>query len=147
MSNSFHKVYGIFGIGNDPEVQYTPSGLAIAKFSGASDFNFKKDDEWVTETEWTRMVAFGRSAERIGEKMKKGTQVYVEGRLKTNKWEDKDGNTRYNTDLIVNVIKFLKNYNGEGQGYSGGAPKDQYIPPNAQQPTGSSNNDDDDIPF
>jgi single-strand DNA-binding protein len=90
------------------------------------------------------MVAFGKTAERIGEQLKKGSLIYVEGRLKTNKWEDKDGVTRYNTDVIVNVINFLdgyvkKDYQGMGQ-QSG--PAQQSGPP-AQ--SGPSN--DDDIPF
>jgi len=98
MATTFNKLVGIFRLGKDPEIKYTPAGLAVANFSGASDHSFKKNDEWQKETEWTRMVAFGKTAERIGEQLKKGSLIYVEGRLKTNKWEDKDGNTRYNTD-------------------------------------------------
>jgi single-strand DNA-binding protein len=144
MATTFNKLVGIFRLGKDPEIKYSAAGLAVANFSGASDHSFKKGDEWEKETEWTRMVAFGKTAERIGEQLKKGSLIYVEGRLKTNKWEDKDGVTRYNTDVIVNVINFLdgyvkKDYQGMGQ-QSG--PAQQSGPP-AQ--SGPSN--DDDIPF
>jgi len=143
MATTFNKLVGIFRLGKDPEIKYTPAGLAVANFSGASDHSFKKNDEWQKETEWTRMVAFGKTAERIGEQLKKGSLIYVEGRLKTNKWEDKDGNTRYNTDVIVNVINFLSDYTKkeyQDGGQSSGPPANHS---NVQK----LHPDDDDIPF
>jgi single-strand DNA-binding protein len=144
MATTFNKLVGIFRLGKDPEIKYTPAGLAVASFSGASDHSFKKDDEWQKETEWTRMVAFGKTAERIGEQLLKGSLIYVEGRLKTNKWEDKDGNTRYNTDVIVNVINFLDGYTKRD--YDGGSTGHQPRPPVAAGPDVGDGRDDD-IPF
>jgi single-strand DNA-binding protein len=146
MATTFNKVVGIFRLGKDPEIKYTPAGLAVASFSGASDHSFKKNDEWQKETEWTRMVAFGKTAERIGEQMKKGTLFYMEGRLKTNKWEDKDGNTRYNTDVIVNVMNFLDGYTKkeyQGDRNTGG----QSQPSGNTQQSAPPGPSDDDIPF
>ena len=145
MASTFNKLTGICRLGRDPEIKYTPAGMAVATFSGASDHSFKKDDEWQKETEWTRMVAFSKTAERIGEQMKKGTLFYFEGRLKTNKWQDKDGNDRYSTDCIINVINFLDGY--EKKAYDG--PDNSSSQKPAGQPAGGSPKPgvDDDIPF
>jgi single-strand DNA-binding protein len=139
MATTFNKVIGIYRLGQDPEVRYTAGGMAVANLSGASSHNYKKNDEWQEQTEWTRFVLFDKKAERAGECLKKGSLIYVEGRMQTNKWEDKDGNTRYTTEVIVNIINYLDNYNkpesGEGQSSGGGRPEAPPIP------------DDDDIPF
>jgi single-strand DNA-binding protein len=147
MATTFNKLVGIFRLGKDPEIKYSAAGLAVANFSGASDHSFKnkKNDEWEKETEWTRMVAFGKTAERIGEQLKKGSLIYVEGRLKTNKWEDKEGVTRYNTDVIVNVINFLSDY--VKKDYDGGSAGHQPRPPVTGPPAQSGPSNDDDIPF
>jgi single-strand DNA-binding protein len=148
MATTFNKLVGIFRLGKDPEIKYTPAGLAVASFSGASDHSFKKDDKWEKETEWTRMVAFGKSAERIGEQLLKGSLIYVEGRLKTNKWEDKEGVTRYNTDVIVNVINFLDGYTKKE--YDGGDSRNAPLPGppgESDAPLQSAPATDDDIPF
>ena len=140
MATTFNKVTGIFRLGKDPEVRYSPAGLAVANFSGASDYSRKVNDEWQKETEWTRFVAFSKSAERIGEQLQKGSLVYIEGRLKTNKWQDKDGNDRYSTDVIVNVINFLDGYQKKSYDDDGGRQQQR-----SQQP--GSSPEDDDIPF
>jgi single-strand DNA-binding protein len=140
MATTFNKVTGIFRLGKDPEVKYTPAGLAVASFSGASDYSRKVKDEWQKETEWTRFVAFSKAAERIGEQLQKGSLVYIEGRLKTNKWQDKEGNDRYSTDVIVNVINFLDGYQKKQYEDGGGR---------QQQPSQGPGRSvaDDDIPF
>lgn len=140
MATTFNKLVGIFRLGKDPEIRYSPAGLAIANFSGASDHSFKKNEEWQKETEWTRMVAFGKTAERIGEQLMKGSLIYVEGRLKTSSWEDKEGVTRYSTDCIVNVINFLDGYTKKD--WDGGGQQRQTPP--SPPPPGA---EDDDIPF
>ena len=143
---TYHKMYGIFRLGNDPEIRYTPSGLAIANISGASDHSYKKDDEWQKETEWTKMTAFGRTAERIGEALKKGSLIFAEGRLKTDKWEDKEGVTRYSTGMIINKIEFLANFNKSEQQYGATQqPAPQQQQQQAQPSFGGAS--DDDIPF
>lgn len=140
MATTFNKVTGIFRLGKDPELRYSPAGLAVANFSGASDYSRKVKDEWQKETEWTRFVAFSKSAERIGEQLQKGSLVYIEGRLKTNKWQDKDGNDRYSTDVIVNVINFLDGYQKKSYDDDGGRQQQR-----SQQPGPSP--EDSDIPF
>lgn len=142
MATTFNKLIGIFRLGKDPEIRYSPAGLAVANFSGASDYSRKVDDEWQKETEWTRMVAFGKTAERIGEQLLKGSLIYVEGRLKTNKWDDKDGVTKYSTDVIVNVINFLGGYTKKS--YEGNDAQQGPATPSRVVPL---HPEDDDIPF
>jgi len=142
MATTFNKVIGIFRLGKDPEIRYSPAGMAVANFSGASDYSRKVDDEWKKETEWTRMVAFGKTAERIGEQLLKGSLIYVEGRLKTNKWDDKDGVTKYSTDVIVNVINFLDGYTKKS--YEG---NDEQQAPATKSKVVPLYPEDDDIPF
>jgi single-strand DNA-binding protein len=103
-----NKVILVGHLGKDPEMTYAPSGLAIAKFSLATSEN-KKDSEGNKEskTEWHRIVAFGKIAEICGEYLIKGKQIYLEGRIQTSKWEDKEGNTRYTTEIIANTMQML----------------------------------------
>jgi single-strand DNA-binding protein len=146
--NTFNEVTGIFCLGRDPEVRYTPSGVAVASFSGASNYSYfdKKADEWVQETEWTNFTAWAKQAERIGERLQKGSLVYIAGRLKTDQWEDKDGNTRYTTKVIIRKIEFLANYVKAEGGY----PRDDDVPGDVrsrQESSAKSSVGDDDIPF
>jgi single-strand DNA-binding protein len=139
MAQTFNKVIGIYRLGQDPEVRYTPNGMAVANLSGASEHSWKKDDEWQKSVEWTRFVCFDKKAERAGEFLNKGSLVYIEGRMQTNKWEDKDGVTKYTTEVIINVINYLDNYKKpESDGNSSGSSN---RPPSPPVP------DDDDIPF
>lgn len=95
-------------LGKDPEIKYTPSGTAIANFSIATSENFKdKDGQKQERTEWHRIVAFGKLAEICGEYLAKGKQVYVEGRIQTRSWDDKNGNKRYTTEIIANTMQML----------------------------------------
>ena len=141
MALTFHKVYGIYRLGADPEIRYTPNGAAVANFSAASGHRYKKDDEWVEETEWTRVVAWNRLAEKIGEQAQKGSLVYIEGRLVTRKWEDKEGNTRYTTELNAFKVDFLADYNKpQAQGGYNNPPPQGETRPQTERP-------EDDIPF
>jgi len=119
---TFNKVTGVFCLGRDPEIRYTTSGTAVATLSLASNHSYKKqgDTEWTQEVEWTRAVCFGKRAEMCGERLGKGSNIYMEGRLKTNKWQDKDGNDRYNTDVIISDIIDLAAGNQSGSGSGGG---------------------------
>ena len=137
MALTWHKVMGIYRLGSDPEIRYTPSGAAVATLSCASGHRYKKDDEWVEETEWTRVVVWNRAAERMGEQAKKGTLIYIEGRLQTRDWEDKEGVKRYTTELIANKVDCLANYNKPDYDGNNRPP----APPTPSEP------DDDDIPF
>lgn len=118
-----NKVILVGHLGKDPEMRYAASGLAIANFSLATSENRKdKEGNKETKTEWHRIVAFGKLAEICGEYLNKGKQIYIEGRIQTNKWEDKEGNTRYTTEIIASTMQMLgsKGDNAGGGSYGGG---------------------------
>ena len=95
-------------LGKDPEIRYTPSGTAIANFTMATSENYKdKDGQKQERTEWHRIVAFGKLAEICGEYLAKGKQVYIEGRIQTRSWDDKDGNKKYMTEIVANTMQML----------------------------------------
>lgn len=121
-------------LGQSPEMRFTPSGVAVANFSIAVGEKYKtKDGEQVENTEWIRCTAWRRLAEIIGEYLKKGSQVYLAGKWKTRKWEDKEGNTRYSTELEVSQMQML-----------GAKGQSQEAPGPGEPPT---NDPTDDIPF
>jgi single-strand DNA-binding protein len=105
---SLNKAMIIGNLGRDPEMRYTQGGQAVTQFTVAVNRNYKDaSGEWKEETEWFRVVAWGPLAERTAENLRKGRKVYVEGRLQTRNWEDKEGQKRYTTELIANDIKAL----------------------------------------
>jgi len=105
---SVNKVILVGRLGADPEVRYSGGGTAVTNFRVATDRQWKdKDGNKQQETEWHRCVAFGRTGEVCGEYLHKGSQVYVEGRIKTKEWADKDGNKRWSTDILVEQMKML----------------------------------------
>jgi len=120
---SINKVILIGNLGRDPEVRYTPSGSAICNAAIATSRNWKDKNsgEKVEETEWHRVVFYDRLAEIAGEYLKKGRSVYVEGRLKTRKWTDKDGVEKYTTEVIADNMQMLGGREGMGSGDEGGA--------------------------
>ncbi len=159
---SINKVIIVGNLGRDPETRYMPNGDAITNVSIATTLKWKSKEsgEAVEETEWHRVVFRGRLAEIAGEYLKKGRQVYVEGRLKTRKWTDKEGQERYTTEIIATELQMLGTREGMGapddDGYdapparsSGGnkpAGAARSAPPAAQSSTGFADADDD-IPF
>jgi single-strand DNA-binding protein len=150
---SVNKVILVGNLGRDPEVRYTPDGAAIANISIATTSKYKnKSGELVEETEWHRVTFFGRLAEIAGEYLKKGRSVYVEGRLKTRKYTDKDGVEKYATDIIANEMQMLGSREGMGgprddESYGGGAPANRPAAKPAGKPVPSMVEMDDDIPF
>lgn len=143
MSGGFARVSLIGNLGKDPEVRFAASGTAVANLRvGCTEKIKDKSGTWVDQTEWVGVVCFGKTAENAGQYLAKGRQVFVEGRLQTREWADKEGNRKWTTEVIANNVLFL----GGGQG--NGKPQDQAAPP--RQP---SNPDDpppltdDDIPF
>jgi single-strand DNA-binding protein len=142
---SLNKVLLIGNLGKDPEIRYTPSGTAVAKFSIATSERSKDKNsgDWIEKTEWHNIVLFGRQAELAGEYLSKGKTVFIEGRLQTQKYE-KDGITRYNTEVIGEKIEFLspkgeggrRNTEGASEPTNGGG---SYVEPTAFN--------EDDIPF
>ena len=106
---SVNKVILLGRVGNDPEVKFMPSGNAVVNISIATNRKFKNQDSGAYEdkTEWHRVVFFNKPAETIGQYVKKGQQLYVEGRLQTRKWQDKDGIEKYSTDIISDNFTFV----------------------------------------
>ena len=127
MAKSVNKVILIGNLGKDPEVKYTPSGMAVARFSVATTDRVKdKDGNWQDRTEWHNLVAFQRTAEIAAEYLKKGNKVYIEGRLHSDSWDDKEtGQKKYKTEIIINDLVLLGGpregggEEGGGGGYSG----------------------------
>lgn len=106
---SINKAIIIGRLGSDPEVRYSATGTPVANISVATNFARKNPntDEWEDQTEWHRVAMFGRLAEVAGEYLRKGSQVYVEGRLQTRKWQDQSGQDRYTTEIIANEMQML----------------------------------------
>jgi len=120
---SVNKVIVLGNLGRDPEVRYTPSGSAVCNLRIATTRNWKNKDsgERMEETEWHSVVLYDRQAEVAGEYLKKGRSVYIEGRLKTRKWQDKDGMDRYTTEIIGDSMQLLGGRDTGGGGGAGGA--------------------------
>ena len=119
MAKSVNKVILVGNLGKDPEIKYTQNGIPVAKFSLATNERFKdKSGEWQDRTEWHYIVAWQRLAEIVGEYVKKGSKVYIEGSLRTSSWEDKQsGEKKYRTEIIAQDLVLL---GGRGEGGSGG---------------------------
>jgi len=116
---SVNKVILIGNLGRDPELRYTPGGQAVANFTLATNERFtSKDGEKQERTEWHRIVAWGRTGELCAQYLSKGRSVYVEGRLQTREWEDKEGQKRRTTEIVATTVQFL---GGRGEGGSGGS--------------------------
>lgn len=118
-----NKVIIIGNLGRDPEIKYTQSNVPVANFSVATTESWKDKNsgEWQEKTEWHRVVAWRHLAERAERYLRKGKQVYVEGRLETRKWQGQDGQERYTTEIIANQLMLLgRRDEGEGQGGGGG---------------------------
>jgi single-strand DNA-binding protein len=131
MARGLNKVMLIGNLGADPEIRYTTGGSAIAnlRLATAESWRDKESGEQQERTEWHRVVFFGRLAEIAGEYLKKGSQVYVEGRIQTRKWQDKDGADRYSTEIIANEMHML---GGRGAG-SGGSRDESYEAPPSRE--------------
>jgi single-strand DNA-binding protein len=150
MARGINKVILIGNLGNDPEVRYTAGGAAVANISLATTDSWrdKNTGEQQERTEWHRVVFFGRLAEIVGEYLKKGSQVYVEGRLQTRKWQDKDGNDRYTTEIVANEMQMLGGRGGGAErDTSRAAPASESRGREEPAPRTDSEFVDDDIPF
>jgi single-strand DNA-binding protein len=141
---SLNKVMLIGNLGKDPEVRYTASGTAVASFSIATSERVKnKSGEWEEKTEWHNIVLWSKLAEVAKEYLSKGKTVYIEGRLQTRKWQDRDGKDRWSTEIIGDRMQMLS---PKGEGGSRPNRQDESFPgaPSYEDP---SFNPDDDIPF
>ena len=140
---TLNKVMLIGRLGSDPELKYTPSGDAVATLSVATNTSWKSKDGSANEnTEWHRVVVWRKLAEMLEQYAKKGTRVYVEGRLVTRSWEDKDGNKRYSTEIQSSTIQML---GSKQEGDSSGQSSNNEPPLPAEPEFDSSNSDD--LPF
>ena len=146
-----NKVIIVGGLGKDPEMRYTADSKAVANLSVATseEWKDKQTGQKQSKTEWHRIVAFGRLAEIMGEYLKKGSQVYIEGKIHTRKWQDQQGQDRYTTEIVANEMQML---GGKPQGQQSAAPSQQSAPQQqgGQQQQAPSNNFDEfdsDIPF
>ena len=116
-----NKVILVGNLGNDPEVRYMPNGNAVANLSLATSESWKDQQGQMQErTEWHRLTMYRRLAEIAGEYLKKGSQIYVEGKLQTRTWQDQQGQDRYTTEIIVDQMQMLGGREGGGQGGQGG---------------------------
>ena len=118
MARGVNKVILVGNLGKDPEIKYTASGAAIANLTLATSesWNDKQSGEKVEKTEWHRVVAFQRLAEIMGEYLRKGSQVYIEGKLQTRKWQDQNGQDRWTTEVVANDMQMLCARGGVGCG-------------------------------
>ncbi|MDP7235345.1 MAG: single-stranded DNA-binding protein [Candidatus Latescibacteria bacterium] len=140
-----NKVILIGNLGADPELRYTPSGRAVVNFNLATSRTWNnRDGEKQEETEWHRIVAWDKLAEICGEYLKKGAQTYVEGRLQTRSWEDKNGVKRYTTEAVVSEMRMLGSRQDTGSSDSSKS-SDTSSPPPENLP--STFEADDDLPF
>lgn len=150
MARGVNKVILVGNLGKDPDIRYTPGGAAVANVTIATSEQWKDKNtgEKQEKTEWHNVVFFSRLAEIVGEYLKKGSQVYVEGRLQTRKWQDKSGNDRYTTEIVANEMQMLGSRSGAGMPDNRASSP---APAAAQQsgPAGgaAAQDFDDDIPF
>ena len=152
---SVNKVIVVGNLGRDPETRYMPDGAALTNVSVATSFQWtdKASGEKKEETEWHRIVFRGRLAEIAGEYLKKGSQVYVEGRLRTRKWQDKEGQDRYTTEIVADAMQMLGSRSGSGEPRPepmarAGEPKPAgAAAATAKKPAGKFDDMEDDIPF
>src|SRR5438874_11376249 len=154
---SVNKVILVGNLGRDPETKYMPDGAAITNVSIATSYQRtdKASGQKTEETEWHRVVFFSRLAEIAGEYLKKGSQVYVEGRLRTRKWQDKEGQDRYTTEIVADTMQMLGSRAGAGEpreprgeplGAKAAEPK-ATATASAKKPAGKLDDMEDDIPF
>jgi single-strand DNA-binding protein len=173
MARGINKVILVGNLGRDPEIRYMPSGGAVANLAIATSEQWKDKNtgQQQERTEWHRVVMFGRLGEIAGEYLKKGSQVYIEGKLQTKKWQDQSGQDRYTTEIVANEMQMLGGRGGSGgsadfnqdQSYNQAPPAQQQAAPQQQaaapqqqqapaqqapsQPAGGFDDFDDDIPF
>jgi len=150
MARGVNKVILVGNLGKDPEVRYMPSGNAVANVTLATTDSWKdkQSGEKQERTEWHNIVFYNRLAEIVGEYLKKGSQVYVEGSLRTRKWQDKSGNDRYTTEIIASEMQMLGSRSRSTDYSSAPASKSAPAPaPSKAAATAGGDDFDDDIPF
>jgi single-strand DNA-binding protein len=152
MAKGVNKVFLLGRLGKDPEMRATQGGTTVANFTLAtSDRQKDAQGNWQDHTEWHNLVAFQRTAEIVRDYCKKGSQIFVEGKIQTRSWEDKEGQKKYRTEILVNDLSLLDS-KGSGSGESGGYSRSSSTSyatnaPAASSDVGDQGITDDDIPF
>ena len=146
MARGINKVILVGNLGADPETRYMPSGSAVTNLSVATSETWKdkQTGEQKERTEWHKVAMFNRLAEIAAEYLRKGSQVYIEGKLRTRKWQDRDGNDRWTTEIVADEMQML---GGRGGGGGGSMPMNQDPGPSNAPPQAGPDDFDDDIPF
>jgi single-strand DNA-binding protein len=150
MAKGINKVILVGHLGKDADVHHSPNGGTVTNISLATTESWKDktSGEKQEKTEWHRVVFFGRLAEIAGQYLKKGSQIYVEGRLQTRKWQDKEGKDRYTTEIVGGEMQMLGGRaNAASMPSSSGGGGDDHIPPGAHEKISGNDQWDDDIPF
>ena len=150
MARGINKVILIGNLGQDPETRAMPSGSAVTNFTLATNESWKdkQTGEQKDRTEWHKVAMFNRLAEIAAEYLRKGSQVYIEGKLRTRKWQDRDGNDRYTTEVIADEMQMLGGRGGGGGGsYGGGSGGGSSSSGGGQSSPPPADDFDDDIPF
>ena len=153
MARGINKVILIGNLGADPETRYMPSGGAVTniRLATTDSWKDKQTGEQQDRTEWHRVVFFNRLAEIVAEYLRKGSQVYIEGRIQTRKWQGQDGADRYSTEIVANEMQMLGSRGGSGgdfqSGGSSASTKSEPSPTAAVGSGGGMDDFDDDIPF
>ena len=143
MAGGVNKVILVGNLGADPDMRYTPGGAAVCELRLATNESWTdRSGQRQERTEWHRIVVWGKRAEVVSKYLSKGRQIYVEGRIRTRSWDDKEGNKRYTTEIIANDVQFLG-----GGGKGGEQQEDGPPPPEPDYGGGFGGNPDDDIPF
>jgi len=147
MARGINKVILVGNLGADPETRYMPSGSAVTNIRVATTESWKDKDtgDQQERTEWHSVAFFGRLAEIVAEYLRKGSQVYIEGKLRTRKWQDKEGNDRWSTEVVANEMQMLGGRPGSNAPAQAHAPAAAQVGADAPQP--SPGDLDDDIPF
>ncbi len=145
---SVNKVILVGNLGSDPEIRHTSGGQAVANFNLATNeqWTSKKTNERGERTEWHRIVAWGRLAEICSEYLHKGRQVYIEGRLQTRQWEDREGNKRYTTEVVAQVMQMLGS-RGSGGAEGGATYSEEAYTDQTAAPAATAMGSEDDVPF
>ena len=144
MARGINKVIIVGNLGADPETRYMPSGSAVTNLSVATSETWKdkQTGEQKERTEWHKVAMFNRLAEIAAEYLRKGSQVYIEGKLRTRKWQDRDGNDRWTTEIVADEMQMLG-----GRGGGGSSPMSSERGPSGGPPQGPPDDFEDDIPF
>lgn len=152
--NTMNKAMLIGRLGQDPELKHTTGGTAVCNFSVATDSSYKQNDAWEEKTEWHRVVVFASLAETVTKYLKKGSVCFVEGRLQTRKYQDRDGNERSTTEIVAQTVKFMDSRSSapsQDHQYSQSAPAQKSAPAAqkaaASEPPAMPMDDDDNLPF